>query len=301
MSMIHILNRIFGVYAVFLVVVGNICCILSFIVCNRIKNNNTFIFLTYLSLSNGFTLYTWNLFHFFFIYFNVNISNVNFFCCKAGYFVQYASLQIVSWLLVLISVEQLLSVMIKHWRTIYFKPIRARLTAAGLVAFFLILNSHVLFTFGYTRDVNGTMIEFCYEPTYMPEIKISWGKTHLFLYSVVPFVLLFLANVALVVKIQRRRTLISGTKANTLTADLEAAYITTNGRASISSNKQKSMNRVIFVTSLFFVIMTLPTATATFLFSILVQSELGRMFISFVDCVVCHCRSTRSIYSFMFY
>jgi hypothetical protein len=133
--------------------------------------------------------------------------------------------------------------------------------------------------------VNGTVTEHCYEQTYMPIINITWGQIHLFLYSIEPFVFLFLANVALVVKIKSRKMVAKTTKAaNTMHND--GGPTTTHGRVSVSGpSKQKSMNRVIIVTSVLFVLMTLPTATATFLFSIMVQTALGRMLLSFVDCV----------------
>jgi hypothetical protein len=183
MEIIDFLNKIFGAYSMFLLVAGKICCILGFIVCNRIPTNNTFIFLSFMSVANAFALYTWNLYHFLTIYYGINVSNINLLCCKAGYFVQYTSLQIVSWFLVLISVEQYLSVEVKHWRTNYFKPRRAYLTATGLVLFFVALNSHVLFTFGYTREVNGTVTEYCYEPSYMPSVNIFVASRLLLIYA----------------------------------------------------------------------------------------------------------------------
>ena len=93
-------RQILAGYAVFVMIFGALACLVSFLVCIKIKNNNTFIFLTYLSAVNVFTLYNWNLNAFFAIFYNIDFQNLHIFFCKMGDFIQFSSLQASSWLLV---------------------------------------------------------------------------------------------------------------------------------------------------------------------------------------------------------
>ena len=75
---------------------------------------------------------------------------------------------------VFISTEQYLSIKIKHWRTIYFKPEKAHLSAIFLVCIFIFVNSHILITFGHSEVLNNsTHIEFCYKSNFIPFIPVS--------------------------------------------------------------------------------------------------------------------------------
>jgi hypothetical protein len=88
-------------YSLFIVIVGTIFNTLSFLICIRIRNNNTFIFLAFLSISDIFCLYYWNLHHFLNTIFDIDWKANTQFQCKIGSFLQYSFLQISAWLLVI--------------------------------------------------------------------------------------------------------------------------------------------------------------------------------------------------------
>ena len=100
MSVFEVLNKVLGVYALILTVVGTIANLLSCIVCFRMRKNITFIFLTFLTMSDIFTLYWWNLNNFLKEYVNIDLLTVNMYVCKFGNFIQFTSLQISAWILV---------------------------------------------------------------------------------------------------------------------------------------------------------------------------------------------------------
>jgi hypothetical protein len=114
---------------------------------------------------------------------------------------------------------------------------------------------------------------------------IFWGKVHLFLYSVIPFGFLVAANVALLLKVRRGSRSVRATSIHPIHPSQSQTDPSRRKSLAASSLKEKSINKIVFTTSFLFVLMTLPTATATFLFSVLVQTDLGQVFIALVDCV----------------
>ncbi|CAF1051349.1 unnamed protein product [Brachionus calyciflorus] len=152
MSVFLIILKILSVLAILIIIFGVLTSLLSFYLCYRIKNNATFIFLSYLSLASIFTLYKFPMNGIMSTLFKVDYLHINVYECKIGIFLQYTSLETCAWILVLISVEQYLCVKVQHWRTIHFKPKRAYITVSCLVLFFIALNFNIFFTFGFEVD-----------------------------------------------------------------------------------------------------------------------------------------------------
>lgn len=101
MESLFYLNKVLGVYALILTVLGTFLSILSFFVCKKIKKKNvTVFFMSSLSICSIFTLYFWNLDNFFKEILNIDLLNLNYWLCKFGSFIQFISLQMCSWILV---------------------------------------------------------------------------------------------------------------------------------------------------------------------------------------------------------
>jgi hypothetical protein len=146
------------------------------------------------------TLYFWNLGNFLSQIFTIDLINLSIWGCKFGSLFQFTSLQISAWILVLISLDQLLSVNLVHWRTVYFKPKQALIATIVLVLFFIVLNFNILILFGYEVKTENSTQTICYDHPLYPETKwmMIWGLSHLMFYSVVPFVVLAVSNFALI-------------------------------------------------------------------------------------------------------
>ena len=152
MSIFRVLLQILSVYAIIVIIFGFLSSILSFYICYRIKNNATFIFLSYLSITSLFTLYKFPLNGISWTLFNFDFLNINIYECKISMFFQFTSLEACAWIIVLISVEQYLCIKVQHWRNIHFKPKRAYIAVTSIVLFFIALNFNIFFTFGYDVD-----------------------------------------------------------------------------------------------------------------------------------------------------
>jgi hypothetical protein len=156
-------RAVFSVYSLIVTILGTLLNIFSFYICLRVKKNTTFIFLRFFAIFNIFALYWWNLNHFLSVFVDLDLLSAGLWVCKIGNFVQFTSLQLAAWFLVLISADRVLGVYLKHWKTIYFKPRRAIIASIGTTILLLGTNSNILFTFGYEAWDNGTHYNFCFE------------------------------------------------------------------------------------------------------------------------------------------
>lgn len=101
-NVFQILNKILGVYAVFLTLFGTVANLLSCLVCFRMRKNTTFIFLAFMTISDLISLYWWNTNNFLKEFAAIDLLSINKYVCKAGNYLQFTSLQISAWILVTI-------------------------------------------------------------------------------------------------------------------------------------------------------------------------------------------------------
>jgi hypothetical protein len=182
--MTNILN-ILGYYAISLPFFGLIGNSIIFMACLRDKQNSMFVLLCFLSVSDFLSLIFWNVKHFAYSTFQYDIQSINVYSCKIGNWIQFSSLQSSAWILVslkkdclkshfyyffffkiktkvLMSLDRLLIFKINKWRTIYFTRRIATFTCLFLTLFIYLLNSNVIFTYGFELITNNTRMIHCY-------------------------------------------------------------------------------------------------------------------------------------------
>lgn len=98
----ELIDKIIAIYGIVLILIGTIANTLSFLVCLKVKNNNTFIFLATMSVTNIFAIFYWNMEHILSILFNINWTEYSLLVCKLGNYLQYTSLGCSVWILVTI-------------------------------------------------------------------------------------------------------------------------------------------------------------------------------------------------------
>jgi hypothetical protein len=165
-----LMNKIIGVYEIILIILGTFGNLFIFYVSYLNRQNSTFLFLAFLSISDMLSLYWWNLNHFVQPFTNLDLQNFNFYYCKIINFCQFVSSQTSAWILILISFDRYFSVLILNWKIKYFYYKRALLTVTAIVITIISINFHVLFTFGHIRIIdNKTEKIECYTTPDTPE------------------------------------------------------------------------------------------------------------------------------------
>ena len=161
-NLILLFQKILAYYGIILIIIGTLSNLFNFYICLNLSKNQTFVFLSYLSVLNILIIYHWNADYILRFLFDIDWLNFNMVVCKLLNFIQYASSQSAAWILVLISAEQFLCVKIKPWRSKHFSVKKAFWSAFFLVAFIFLINSNVLIFLGHQEIVNGTLVDFCF-------------------------------------------------------------------------------------------------------------------------------------------
>jgi hypothetical protein len=98
----EVLERVIGIYCLLLTVIGSVLNMFCFCIClSLIRRNGTFIFMAFFSLSNLVSLFWWNVVNFFVPFFDFDLKSASTVGCKIGSYLQFSSLQISAWFLVI--------------------------------------------------------------------------------------------------------------------------------------------------------------------------------------------------------
>ena len=166
----------------------------------------------------------------------------------------------------LISLDRYLSVLFVKWG-VYFKKTKVLIAAYLVVITFILVNAQTLFTFGYRDIINGTEVVYCFALDSKPSTKIMdiWNTLHAFLYSYIPFVILFITNILLVITVKAK-------------SKLSAVKLT-----DLQKRKKKLMNITVISVTLLFICFTLPGAVVSSMYNALIQSYTGTVLLFLGD------------------
>lgn len=214
------------------------------------------IYLSFLAITDTFSLFEWNLNHFLKPNFGIDIQNLSIFSCKLTSFLQLFSLQSSAYLLCFVSIDRYLTVMYRPGSFASKLPFRTKKSALMwsiiILMLIFILNSHLLILNGTMKlkksslknnTLNKTTLTVnCYE--YPNDLKIHAliDKLNLVLYSLIPSFIMIVFNFLLI-----KNTFLVGNLSN---------Y---RKRNFLNSSKRSRLTISIFSISILFVLMTLPS------------------------------------------
>ena len=91
---------VLAIYCLWLNIFGTVGNLVAFYICRQLRKNTTFVFLSFICLTDLVSLYFWNINNFISVYFGIDLQGYNIYSCRIGYFVQFTSLHTSAWLLV---------------------------------------------------------------------------------------------------------------------------------------------------------------------------------------------------------
>lgn len=174
-ELIDTFSRIFAGYCGFLIVCTFIFNPMVLFICVRsrkLSGASTFKLLAFSAVNDILSCLIWNQESFKTMLFNVPPGwlNINY-CRWLSVFLQFTTLEFAAWMLVSISLDRILSMIIKKWSKYYFGGFRPYLYGAFLAFVIIALNFNEVFTGGYTYDDNGTQVVVCFNN---PDGQIPW-------------------------------------------------------------------------------------------------------------------------------
>ena len=137
----------------------------------RLRSTSTFKILAVSAVNDMLVCLPWNQENFCNTILNYYLSYQVLFVCRwISVFLQYTTFNIQSWILLSISVDRLLSMVVKRWSKFHFSGYRPYIYSVSLCVFMAAVNFHEVFTSGYSYYDNDTQSEvvICYasDPSY---------------------------------------------------------------------------------------------------------------------------------------
>lgn len=174
-QLIDIFTKIFSILNLILILISLILNSLLLLICVRskkLRSKSTFKLFAFSSVNDIIVCFTWNLTDFISSFFYWTPYNESLFFCRfLDIYLQYSATSFISWHLVSVSLDRLLSMIIRGWHSIYFNGIRPIIFSACLAFVILALYFNQLFTFGGIFNINGTEQVICYTSAYL---DIDW-------------------------------------------------------------------------------------------------------------------------------
>ena len=173
-AVIDTVSKIFAYICIIQTVSAFILNPLVLIICvksKRLRLTSTFKILAVSAINDMLVCLAWNQEGFTTTIFNYVTSYENLFYCRwISVFLQYTTFNIQSWILLSISVDRLLSMVVKRWSKFHCSDYRPYIYSISLCVFMAAVNFHEVFTSGYSYYDNDTQSEvvICYasDPNY---------------------------------------------------------------------------------------------------------------------------------------
>lgn len=225
----YTIEKFLSYYALFLIVIGTICNLLSFYIMNRKKMRKitSMRYLSALAISDLILLYQWNLNNFYKYNlsqppFYLDLEKISLLTCRTISFFGFSTLQISAWILSFFTIDRLISAYPSLWKIKLFLKSKLKcknkttilITSIFIIIFFL--NSHILLYNGFiiehtlnlTDEISNTNNTtqyisynvttnevFCYRSLNDENyIFPKWQSVHLIVYSLFPFTIILVSN-----------------------------------------------------------------------------------------------------------
>lgn len=232
---------------------------LSIIVLTRrsIRSSTTALYLTVLAFSDLFVLYSGLLRQWLRFLFETDVRHVSEFGCKLNIWLVYCSLDYSAWILLLVTLERVISAWLPHnARTLCTKNSAAAvLISVGV--FILCLNAHLLYgmVFKYSEDENGNQeLEKCVEinDEYYVFFNVTWPWVDLCAFCVIPFTVIVIGNALILFKVVKSQKKVKSRVVPSVAGGSQQQ--TTSGHG----HKQSSMTAMLFTLNIVFLLSTSP-------------------------------------------
>lgn len=228
-----------------IIVLGVVCNTISLLIFRLhrdFKSMSLMIYLSFVTVTDTFSLFVWNVDNFLIYNFNLLIETFNEPVCHISTFIQYFSLQSSAVLLTMATIDRYFTVI--SFPGSFASKLPFRTTKSALywslvvLAFISVLNSHVLI---FPRRKTSSSLGFNCQLYSTGFRTLTWEKVHLAVFSVIPFFLMTIFNGLLI-----KNAFMTGSR-----------KATSNTR---SSQKKKRVTISLVLVTIFFLVMTLPAS-----------------------------------------
>lgn len=238
-------SLIVAYYALTLIIVGTIFNILTFIILCRAtfrdgRARSTLHYMRAMAVFDILMLYGWNLDHYLSTVYDFHILRHSIISCRLLSFLSYFAPQSTAWLRVFVCLDRYLLLSRVH-RTWFGRPKSVLIIIACIMITLLLLNCQFFIVVCFYRP-DGTISA----RSWLYNIYPSWDYVNLGVYNCAPFALMIIFNSGVIYNLIRRR------QTRTIR---------------ISQIQNRTMSITLVITTLLFLLMTVPATVAFAFFS----------------------------------
>ena len=210
---------------IFIGVVFNTSSFLLLMFHQNLKVFNSMRILAFISFVETFTLFTFNIDHFYKYYFNRHYEINTVFLCRLMTFLQYASLDASAWLLTFLTLHRLITIQIRpgsvyeNLSTIKF----ANISSILIILITCLVNSHILMFNGFydfSNNTNNSESTNC--GTYTTGFKLFpfWDQFQMYFCFLIPNILMIIFDMIFIFKLVRVKSKSTKKKIKKLTISI---------------------------------------------------------------------------------
>lgn len=231
---------IFAYYSLTLLIVGTLCNLLTLLIFCRsafgnAKNRPVLYYMRVIAVLDILMLYGWNLDHYLRPIHDFTIVRLGVIPCKFMSFINYFTPQSSAWIRVSLCVDRYVSISRIH-RTWFNSPKNVLILIGVCLGIFALINFH-FFPFACYRNDEGNIDTNAHLYTIYP----LWDNVNLFLYNIIPFVVMAIFNSGIIYHL---------------------FYVRRYSQLNHSQIQHRSISIILTITTCLFCIMTTPATIA---------------------------------------
>lgn len=263
------------IYAIpVIVIVGTVGNVLSFLVLVRcqMRNTSVYFYLLALAVADTCVLYLSAFKSWIRLVFGYELLHESDGVCRFFTFLVLFWQHLSAWLIVFVTVDRFVVVWFPFKASSVCTVTRSRLATAVLVTTLIVYNSHVFWTYHLFYNPYWKSLACGYRST-MPFMKKEFEFLKLATYSLVPFAVILVLNVAIITRLHWRPFLLRGRS-----GDTSSTFSGTSRSESATNGRQAKVTYMLVAVSFAWLALTFPNAIHALVFHLSTSDQARSMY-----------------------
>lgn len=189
------------------------------------------------------------------------------FSCRLFSFLFLYSLHLSSWLVVMVTVDRFTVVWFPFRASSWCTVRRARMATVALATLFAAYNGHVFWTYELSDDVEMNRV-YCGPVKTYQFMAMPFDCLQLLTYSLVPFLVILVLNVAIVSRLRWRPVMLRGRTGGRTNSIFSGSSADRASESSSACGRQAKVTYMLVVVSFAWLVLTLPKSIHTIVFEL---------------------------------
>ncbi|KAL4227267.1 hypothetical protein ACF0H5_012713 [Mactra antiquata] len=236
-----------------LILLGTAGNILSILILTRksIRSSTTALYLTVLAFSDLTVLYTGLLRQWMIYAFGTDIRELGNLMCKINIWLVYSSLDYSAWILVVVTMERVVSAWLPHRAKDVCRKKSATAILISIGVFILLMNAHLMYGMSTIDNSKGSGQCLEIDDSYDTFFNVTWPWIDLCVYCVIPFSVIVIGNGLILTKVLKSQNRVKAGSVMHTSGERRHHHYHTSG-------KHSYMTAILFTLNIVFLVSATP-------------------------------------------